>query len=146
LVTRFDSLTAGSGLAGLEGDFTGFDVVVVANFSTSNILNPEIGVGGVSFTDRVALRLGGFSRDAAFGGSGDVSATWLSAGAVYAFLVPESAASLSYAALGLSGMEGDITGFADGQTVYLVPEPGPTLLALLGGFSILLRRRPSKRA
>jgi hypothetical protein len=43
-------------------------------------------------------------------------------------------------------MEGNITGFADGQTVYLVPEPGPTLLALLGGFSILLRRRPSKRA
>ena len=78
------------GPIGFDHEYAGFDMLLVANLNDQPLYNPQLGIG----EELVPLQIGGFFNDPVFGlgGTGDQVLSELAAGAVYATLIPESAA------------------------------------------------------
>ena len=114
------------GIAGLAPDFSGYDILLIANLTGEAFDLPALRVGSVGA--KQDLLTGGFMQDAAFGGDGLPDAlTSLGAYGVYALLIPEAAGNI-----GISAHKGAVEYTASVETlnegaVLYVREPGLTV-------------------
>ncbi len=77
------------GPAGYDDNYAGFDMVLLVNLADLDLGGPAMGAVAPGFM--VPLMTRGFAGNPTFGGAGPVVLAHLSAGAVWATLVPESA-------------------------------------------------------
>lgn len=120
--------------------FTGFDALLFINLTANPFSTPEMTLGGAlqQLLDR------GYVNNPVFGGSGPVLVGSLAGNAVYATLVPAGSTANPSVQITSGGNDFSASGtsIANGQALYVVPEPG-TLLMLAAGVFLLpvLRRR-----
>ncbi|MCA9050053.1 MAG: leucine-rich repeat domain-containing protein, partial [Planctomycetaceae bacterium] len=105
---------------GLFYDYAGFDVLLYANLSGSDLLNPQLGVDNVL----TPLQLGGYLHDPTFvPGAADVTLTTLAGGRVYATLVPEGAADFQFSFTDAAGnLQVTQVTLADGDVAFLTAD------------------------
>jgi len=127
-------------------DFAGYDALFYVNLSDEGIDQPGFGLWPAPdayFLWYLIVR--GCQRDPAFGGSGPVTLDVLDGQGVYVTLMPEDQPAGTYFMQCM--IHGQIfqaygTGaLADGEALYLVPEPGALVLLAVGGLSMMCRRR-----
>jgi hypothetical protein len=127
---RFDT-----GPSGFNYDWVGYDMLVYANLTGEQLLDPDLGAGLLGYS--APLLLGGYTRDTFFGGSGIVALAELDGFNVYATLIPELLTNeISF---GGSGIHAATSSFANGETLYLapVPEPSTVVLTALGMLGLM---------
>jgi hypothetical protein len=128
-----------------DGDF---DMLVLLNLSASDIASmPAMGIDGAL----QSLILRGYTRNVSVGGAGGpVGLATLLPGEAYATLVPAGSTALPQIAadLGFGPQLAFGANLANGQALYLIPEPASVVLAVLGGaaLGVLCWRRRRSRA
>lgn len=135
------------GPTGYGDDYTGFDMLLLVNLTGGQLVRGGLGVGGAAGLT-ASLLLGGYARDAEFGGMGDEVDSLFDAFGVYATLVRDSdlvfnaafdEGSISQATLG----DGDFAYILRSNSTSQIPVPGTiSLVALALPGLALARRRP----
>ena len=101
------------GPAGFDDDFLGFDMLVMMNVTDAAVADVELGVGAGGFQTDLLTR--GFANNPAVGGSGGPQTlAGLTAGEVWATLVPSTITHFNISA---DGWTNSTTNLANGQTL-----------------------------
>ena len=111
------------GPVGLDDDFVGFDVLLLANLSNNAINAPQLGVGANAYL--ADLLQGGGERNAIFGGSAESLAS-LAPNAVYITLIPEDVSHFNIAGDGIIVSSETL---ANNQALFLAPGATPESFA-----------------
>jgi hypothetical protein len=124
--------------------FAGYDALLYLNLTANSFANPQMAINEAL----QSLLQRGFANNPAFGGSGPVTLGSLAGGAVYGTLVPKGSSTSSAIALTLPSGTFSASGaaLANGQALYVTPEPSTWLLLAAGLFllPIVSRRRAKK--
>lgn len=138
-ITRLD---IGPG-PGYDDDFLGYDMALMLNLTDAPLADPMFGVdpADTDTTFLSPLLLGGWTRDAEFGGSGDKILGALGGGSIFATLVPDGSTLFNGSVNGFAG--GGV--LANGEVAYItapipLPAPAALLVAAIGGLAALRRR------
>ena len=129
---------------------TGVDWLFFLNLGPDPLTAPLLGADPkeTDFDFLEPLRLGGWTRDAAYGGSGDELLAELAGYAVFAMLVPDDGTLFNFAGSGLTASavlkNGDSLSLGGGVTAPIPLPPGAwLLLSGVGALAALRRKRAS---
>jgi hypothetical protein len=139
------------GPVGYGEDFTGYDMLLFINMSSSALASPMLGIdpAGLDPTFSSSLLLGGVANDVQFGGSGARVMSSLGGYAIYATLIPEGGTifnigydGLTAGGIDLSKNNGRMFVDALGATLP-VPEPTSWTMFVVGlsAMALMARRR-----
>ncbi len=106
-----------SGPAGYAIDFPGYDFVLLANLTPEPLNHPVLGSGPNAWTAK--LRDGGLAKNPVFGGSGATILDAIPPYGVYATLVPESVAGITFGFTPQHTLEFTSGNVANGGVRYL---------------------------
>jgi len=139
------------GSASYSDNYTGFDMLMFINLTSSGLINPMLGIdpSNTDTTFLTPLLTGGWATNPLFGGSGGFSAlTLLDGFDIWATLIPDSGTifNASLDGAGIQGLSGQY--LANSQFAFIslnqppsVPEPGTFLLIVIAAFSLIWARR-----
>ncbi|MDV6029538.1 MAG: hypothetical protein F9B45_05410 [Phycisphaera sp. RhM] len=104
-------------------DFIGYDLLLFADLTGVGLAHPQLGAEA----PLAPLQLGGYLREEAFGGEGDIVLSQLGPYEVYATLIPESVETVTVATESASGEPLSITALiTNDQVAYITEAFGAT--------------------